>query len=178
MGYVPLSHAQAIRTGRARSLGLVLRVDSHDAYRAFLTNFLDGVSRAVSAEDWSLTVATADSDDNEQATLSRLVSECKADGFILARTKVNDPRVGWLSGDQVPFILYGRPTGKRRDPWFDIRGDAAMTRAVEHHLPVSVTVASPSSTAITGFTYAHVRRAGFEAGMKAAGADSGDRTPV
>lgn len=165
MGYVPLSHAQAIRTGRVRSLGLVLRVDSHDSHRAFLTNFLDGVSRAVSAEDWTLTVATADSDANEHTTLSRLVFECKADGFILPRTKINDPRVGWLQDEQVPFILYGRPTGSSEQPWFDISGDAAMSEAVTHLAKLG----HRRIAFVNGdrrYTYAETRRAGFDAGAR------------
>jgi len=33
MGYRPLSHAQAIRTGRTKSLGLVIQMADHDAQR-------------------------------------------------------------------------------------------------------------------------------------------------
>lgn len=33
MGYTPLSHAQAIRTGQVRSLGLVLETSQHDGQR-------------------------------------------------------------------------------------------------------------------------------------------------
>ncbi|MEL7416496.1 MAG: LacI family DNA-binding transcriptional regulator, partial [Pseudomonadota bacterium] len=89
LGYRPLAQAQAIRTGRARALGLVLQIDEHDGHRPFLTDFLAGVSEAASAAMWSLTVSTARSTEDTQDTLGRLVEERKADGFILPRTYID-----------------------------------------------------------------------------------------
>jgi len=43
MNYQPLSHAQAIKTGRTRSLGFVLQLADHDAQRPFLAEFLAGL---------------------------------------------------------------------------------------------------------------------------------------
>ena len=40
MNYRPLAHAQAIRTGRTRSIGLVLQADVYDGQRPFLADFL------------------------------------------------------------------------------------------------------------------------------------------
>ena len=45
MGYRPLTHAQAIRTGRTRSLGLVLQIDGEDSARPFLAEFIAGLTR-------------------------------------------------------------------------------------------------------------------------------------
>ena len=59
MGYAPMAHAQAIRTGRVRALGIVLQVGEHDAQRPFLAEFLAGLTTAASAENWTLTLATA-----------------------------------------------------------------------------------------------------------------------
>ncbi len=130
MGYQPLAQAQAIRTGLARSLGLVLNAGPGNTHKPFLTDFLDGISRAVSKENWSLTVATAMDEADEVATMARLVNERKVDGFILPRTKVVDPRIDLLRERHVPFVLYGR-TGDPTDcAWFDIAGEAAIRDAV------------------------------------------------
>lgn len=166
MGYVPLSHAQAIRTGRTRSLGLVWRVDSHDGHRAFLSEFLDGVSRAVSERDWSLTVSTADSDVSERATLRRLLRERKADGFILPRTMAQDPRVEWLRKEEAPFVLYGRIAGGRGCSWFDFLGENAMRDSVLHlhalgHRRIAFVNSDPR------YNYALLRKEGFLEGLSA-----------
>lgn len=171
MGYVPLSHAQAIRTGRARSLGLVWRVDSHDGHRAFLSDFLDGVSRAVSAEDWSLTVSTADSDPAERTTIRRLLQERKVDGFILPRTLADDPRVEWLRNEEAPFILYGRVASERNCSWFDFRGEDAMRKAVARLAELG----HERIGFVNGdlrFNYAMLRRDGYFRGLADAGIDA------
>ncbi|MEM8869153.1 MAG: substrate-binding domain-containing protein [Pseudomonadota bacterium] len=130
MGYRPLAHAQAIRTGRVRSIGLVLQVNEHDAHGPFLTEFLAGVTRAASAENWTLAVSTADSDRDMIETIERLVNERKADGFILPRTRSDDPRVTYLREHGVPFILFGRTRVPAGCAWFDILGEHAMRDAV------------------------------------------------
>ncbi len=130
LGYRPLAPAQAIRTGRTRSIGLVLSIDADDAQKPFLTDFLDGVSRAASAEHWTLTVATAASESDVLDTILRLIDERKADGFILPRTRVRDPRVDLCRRHAVPFVLYGRVADDRGCAWYDIRGEAAIRDAV------------------------------------------------
>jgi hypothetical protein len=62
MNYQPLSHAQAIKTGQTRSLGLVLQLSDHDAQRPFLAEFLAGLSAGASQKGYTLTVASADND--------------------------------------------------------------------------------------------------------------------
>jgi hypothetical protein len=130
MGYRPMAQAQAIRTGRARSLGLVLNAGRSDAHKPFLTDFLDGISRAASEESWTLTVATAEDETDEVATMARLVDERKVDGFILPRTKTRDARIALLRAREVPFILYGRTLDDTGCAWFDIDGEGAIRAAV------------------------------------------------
>ncbi len=130
LGYKPLSHAQAIRTGRARSLGLVLQVGEPDAQRPFLADFLAGITTTASSESWTLTVATSASETEQLAMIARLVRERKADGFILPRTKIDDPRVSLLREAGVPFVLWGRVRDPEGCAWFDILGEDAMAEAV------------------------------------------------
>lgn len=130
MGYRPLSLAQAIRTGRARSLGLVLQSDVHDAHRPFLAEFLAGMTQSASAQNWTLTVATAHGDDEMRDTFDRLLDERKADGFVLPRTLKSDPRIHHLLETNVPFILYGRTADETGCAWFDIRSEDATRSAV------------------------------------------------
>lgn len=168
MGYRPLAQAQAIRTGRARSLGLVLNTGNADLHRPFLTDFLDGISRAASEETWTLTVATATGLDDEVASMTRLIDDRKADGFILPRAMWSDPRVALCRARGVPFILYGR-TGDPTDcAWFDISGERSVEQAVARlagfgHRRIGFLNGSRD------YTYAHLRYDGFLKGMAAAG---------
>lgn len=168
MGYNPLPQAQAIRTGRTRSLGLVLQFSDHDRQSPFLAGFLSGISHAASQENWTLTVATSESGDGTLEIMNRLLSERKADGFILPRSLVNDRRVALLLERDVPFVLYGRPIDPEGCAWFDILGEVAMCEAVTRlaelgHERIGFVNGG------TRFTYSNLRRSGFEKGMAEAG---------
>ncbi len=168
MGYSPLAHAQAIRTGRVRAAGLVLQLEQHDAQKPFLADFLKGITQGASAEGWTLTVATADSEAEGLETYRRLIDERKADGFILPRTRLVDPRIALLREANVPFVLFGRTGNPEGCAWFDISSEDAMREAV-------LRLAGAGHRRIgfvggdTAFTYAHLRATGFETGLTEAG---------
>jgi LacI family transcriptional regulator len=168
MGYRPLSHAQAIRTGRTRSLGLVLQSDVHDGMRPFLAEFLSGLTQEASREGWTLTVSTAPSEAELAGVLRRLVEEHKADGFVLPRTMIEDPRVALLRALGVPFVLFGRTGDGRGCSWYDILGEEAMREAV-------LRLASFGHRRIAfvnggnRYNYSVLREAGYRAGLREAG---------
>lgn len=168
MNYHPLSHAQAIKTGRTRSLGLVLQLSDHDAQRPFLAEFLAGLSAGASSESWTMTVAAADSHDDMIKTFQTLLRDGKADGFILPRAMVDDPRVALLREADVPFVLFGRQENADGCAWFDILGEDAMQDAVRH----LVDLGHKRIGFINGgmkYVYAPLRQSGFIKGMEEAG---------
>ncbi|MBM2576294.1 LacI family DNA-binding transcriptional regulator [Jannaschia sp. Os4] len=167
LGYRPLGSAQAIRTGRCRALGLVIETGTHDAYRPFLAEFLAGLSDGAAAEGWTLTVASAPEGD-AVATYERLLSDRKADGFVLPRTRVTDPRVATLRAADVPFVLFGRHGDPDGCAWFDIDMEAAMRGSV-----LRLAARGHGRIAFVGGSRAHtyeaLREAGYRAGMAEAG---------
>ena len=168
LGYQPLSHAQAIKTGRARALGLVIQLSEHDAHRPFLADFLAGISFVASDQSWTLTVATADSDATTLATMRRLIDERKVDGFILPRTLVDDPRSALLREQDVPFVMFGRTRDTAGCAWYDIRSEDAMTDAV-HRL---ATLGHRRIAFVNGgmqYQYSRLRLDGFRRGLARAG---------
>lgn len=168
LGYRPLSHAQAIRTGRTRSIGLVLQTWLPDAHRPFLAEFLGGLTQQASTEGWTLTVATASSDDDVLATLDRLIEERKADGFVLPRTLALDPRVDLLRREEVPFVLFGRVANSEGCAWFDMLGEDAIRDAVLRlhglgHQRIGFVNAEPA------YNFARLREQGYRTGLRRAG---------
>ena len=167
MGYRPLSHAQAIRTGRTRSLGLVLQIDSEDSARPFLADFIAGVTQAASDENWTVTIAAEPTVERVREALARLVEERKADGFILPRTLTHDPRVELLRAQTVPFVMFGRTAHADGCAWYDIKGEDAMRAATTRlaalghrriaHIPGGVE-----------YFYSHLRVDGYKEGLAAA----------
>ncbi|AJE48885.1 LacI family transcriptional regulator [Celeribacter indicus] len=170
MGYRPLSHAQAIRTGRSQSLALVIHLAEPDAYRPFLAEFLAGLTQAASAEGWTITIATADTEADSLRLMRDLVQERKADGFILPRVHRDDPRIAALAALDTPFICYGRPKDAERMSFFDIDSEAAMSEAVGKlaalgHRRIGYIGSAQS------YAFSHHRHAGYRAGLALAGMD-------
>ncbi len=168
LGYRPLSHAQAIRTGRVRALGLVIQIGDHDSQRPFLADFLAGISAAASAEGWTLTVATADSEAHALRTMGQLIEDRKADGFILPRTLSQDARVALLRARSVPFVMFGRTADPEGCAWFDILGEDAMRDAVLHlarlgHRRIAFVNGGAR------YNFSRLRLQGYCAGLAAAG---------
>ncbi|MCF4098312.1 LacI family DNA-binding transcriptional regulator [Maritalea mediterranea] len=165
MNYRPLSHAQAIKTGRVRSIGLVLQVSEHDGHRPFLADFLAGITEAAADHDWTLTLATATSASDAVRLLEKLSQERKADGFILPRTYIDDIRIDALRAAQVPFILYGRTANIADCAWYDIAGEVAMEQAVAtlHKLGHSRIGFIPGGE---GYNYTKLRRDGYINGLE------------
>ena len=173
LSYRPLSHAQAIKTGRTRSLGLVLQFSDHDAQRPFLAEFLAGLSSGAHAEGWTLTVASSDSHEDMIETFRSLLRDGKADGFILPRAMRDDPRVKLLRDADVPFVLFGRQDSEDGCAWFDILGEEAMRDAVAH----LVSLGHRRIGFINGgtqYAYAALREDGFRQGMREAGLNVDD----
>lgn len=167
-GYRPLSHAQAIRTGRVQSLGLVLDVYEHDGHRPFVADFLAGVSAAAAQEEWTLTVTTAETGDDTARLLSKLYEARKVDGFILPRTYEHDDRIEALRQSGVPHVLFGRTSDTSNAAYFDIEGEAAMSEAVARlyelgHRDIGFVQGGE------GYTYTRLRYEGYRSGLRAAG---------
>ncbi|WP_371154723.1 LacI family DNA-binding transcriptional regulator [Jannaschia sp. 2305UL9-9] len=168
LGYRPMAQAQAIRTGRAKALGLVMQVSEHDGHSPFLTDFLAGVTTAAGSQGWTLTVATAPTGEGMRDVLHSLVEDRKADGFILQRTLRQDPRIEYLRDMQVPFVLYGRCEDLTGISYYDIRGGAAMRAGVRRlidmgHRDIAFV------TSGCEYNYTHLRTEGFLAAMAEAG---------
>ena len=168
MSYQPLSHAQAIKTGRTRSLGFVLQLSDHDAQRPFLAEFLAGLSAGAHSEGWTVTIAEADSHENLIDTFRALDKDGKADGFILPRAMRNDPRVTFLKEADIPFVLFGRQENAEGCAWFDVLGEEAMCAAVAHLAALGHRRIGYINGA-KKYNYATLREQGFKQGMAKAG---------
>ena len=168
MGYRPLSMAQSIKTGRSRTIGFIVQLAEYDAHRPFLAEFLAGMSETASADGWTLTVASSESDEDTLRKMDELTLARKADGFIVPRTKTRDERIAHLRRRKTPFVLFGR-TGTPEDcAWFDILGEDAMRDAVLHlarlgHRRIAFV------NGATVYNYSRLREEGFRSGMAAVG---------
>ncbi|MEJ8473655.1 LacI family DNA-binding transcriptional regulator [Roseibium algae] len=132
LGYYPSSTARSLKRGRQDTLGIVVPVGGGRGADPFLSEFIDGIARALDELDRDLLVTTANSAQHVLETHERLIARRKVDGFILTRTEVNDPRIDFLQLRRFPFVAHGRTSDPRSFAWLDVDNEATFINGVEH----------------------------------------------
>jgi LacI family transcriptional regulator len=167
IGYRPNASARSLKMGRANAMGLVLPSSAAQG-DAFLSELIAGVSAALARQDLDLVVTTTRSDEREINDIRRVADARKVDGFILPRTRWDDPRVDLLIEMNIPFVCHGRTSRAAEHAWLDIDGEAAFTEAMARlvsfgHKNIAL-INAPKT-----FTFARHRAAGYRKGLAAAG---------
>ena len=85
-----------------------------------LSKVLAGTRQALQAEGYLLQVVAIDTGKQELSEFERLVKAGDQDGFLLLRTRVNDPKVHRLLKLNVPFVCYGRTERATQFAWLDL----------------------------------------------------------
>ncbi|MEO9530907.1 LacI family DNA-binding transcriptional regulator [Roseibium sp.] len=132
LGYQPSANARNLKRGRQDTLGIVIPVGHGSGADPFLSEFIDGIARALDELGLDLLVTTAHSPGHMIETLQRLIARRKVDGFIVTRTEVDDPRIACLREHNFPFVAHGRTRDPSDFAWFDIDNVAAFAEGVRH----------------------------------------------
>lgn len=168
LGYRPSSYAQSLKTGSAKSVALIFSVTGDTVQAASLPELLDGISWRLGEDNWTLTVATASSDQTDLDLQLRLIEEKKVDGFIIPRTKYGDARITLMHEHDMPFVLYGRTDAPENAAWFDVETETAMKDAV-----IRLTGLGHTRIGYIGTDAAYymsgLREGGYKAGLSIAG---------
>jgi len=100
-----------------------------------LSKVLAGTRQALQAEGYLLQVVAIDTGKQELSEFERLVKAGDQDGFLLLRTRLNDPKVHRLLKLNVPFVCYGRTERATQFAWLDLDnyqvGHLSLTRLYE-----------------------------------------------
>lgn len=104
-----------------------------------LSKVLAGTRHTLQAAGYLLQVVAIDTGKQELSEFERLVKAGDQDGFLLLRTRVNDPKVHRLLKLNVPFVCYGRTERATQFAWLDLDnyqvGQLSLTHLYEqgHH---------------------------------------------
>jgi LacI family transcriptional regulator len=166
LGYQPSAIAQAIRSGSMRSVGLVLRTDGVHNHKPFLSSFLDGISRRLGKDGYTLTLATASTEDEMLKAHANLAATKSVDAFVLPRTMLCDKRAHLLNKLHIPFVMYGRTDGGDQYAWYDINQEGYFSSIVDQLIDLGhreFLYLGGDST----YYYEKVRRKGFLTAVEA-----------
>lgn len=132
MGYSPNYTAQHLQKKHSDTLGLILPTFGPRFSDPFFSEFIAGVGNTASLFDYDILVSTRAPGKSELETYKQNVQSRRVDGFILVRTRRQDPRIKYLRETGFPFVSFGRTEGPLDYPFVDEDSEYGMRLAVNH----------------------------------------------
>ncbi len=134
MGYTPNLLAQRLQKQRTDTLGFILPTFGPRFSDPFFSEFLAGIGNTAGEYGYDLLVSTQPPGEKELEAYRQKVMGRQVDGFVVVRTRCQDPRIQYLRKVQTPFVAFGRTEGDLDYPFVDEDGVAGMKMLVRHLL--------------------------------------------
>ena len=132
MGYTPSSFAQRLQKQKTDTIGLILPTYGPRFTDPFFSEFLAGVGNKAGSLGYDILVSTSPPGDKEMLNYRNKVQTRRVDGFIIVRTRRQDPRIEYLCQSEVPFVAFGRTQGPCYYPYVDEDSHFGMGLIVDH----------------------------------------------
>ncbi|HHB91288.1 MAG TPA: LacI family transcriptional regulator [Anaerolineae bacterium] len=132
MGYMPNLLAQRLQKQRTDTLGFILPTYGPRFSDPFFSEFLAGIGNTAGEHGYDLLVSTQPPGEKELEVYRKKVMGRQVDGFIVVRTRCQDPRIDYLREVGAPFVAFGRTEGNLDYPFVDEDGAAGMKKLVAH----------------------------------------------
>lgn len=164
MGYTPNIMAQRLQKQRTDTIGFILPTFGPRFSDPFFSEFLAGIGNRAAKLGYDLLVSTLPPGEEELITYRRKVHSYLVDGFIIVRTRRNDPRIKYLCDEAFPFVAFGRTENGCDYPYVDEDSEFGM-RQLAHHLAdlghKRIAFIAPPDELM----FAHFRLKGFRQGL-------------
>jgi LacI family transcriptional regulator len=127
VGYRPNRAGVRLRTGKSNVITVVL--NPQDGGSGFFANMIFGISDALANTAYHL-VVTPYSLSDPMAPIRYIVETNSADGVIISRTQADDPRVRYMTENNMPFATHGRTDMDVEHCYFDFDNEGFAFEAV------------------------------------------------
>ena len=167
-GYRPNAAARRLRRGQTEAVTMVLPTAYGRFDEPLYIDLLAEMGPHFVRAGYDLTLLAAPPGDEEIKTYRRIVEGRRADGIIVVRARRDDARIRYLLTTNMPFVVMGRSDVAGDYSLLDGDGVKAFSLATERLVRLGhrriVHLSAPSA-----FTFATLRRNGYEQAMNAAG---------
>ncbi|HEF5869840.1 TPA: substrate-binding domain-containing protein [Burkholderia cenocepacia] len=170
MGYVADPTARRLATGRADMVGIVYPFGAGDLGDPRFGEVVAGITERLAERNLDFIIASA-RPNAELDTYRRIVDGKLVDGLIVARTRVDDPRLAYLQASGFPYVAYGRTQAAGPYAWFDFDNEAGARDAVRRLIGFGHRRIAMISAPLA-LNFAAQRRAGFLSALREAGIDA------
>jgi LacI family transcriptional regulator len=172
LGYKPHPGARRLKSGKSGAIGVVLPSISQGGQfiDAMYASLLGGMAMVLEAEGYTL-MATSHgpcTDEQELGLYENFIRGGWFEAFVIVRTRLDDPRVALVQAQKVPFVTYGRCQNADSFAWVDTDNEQAFYLGAQRQLAFGhrdvALINGPSD-----YTFAQLRRAGYERALEEAG---------
>lgn len=134
LGYRPNISARNLRTQSSNLIGYAWRQTVGNVQRPILDQFVYNAAFMVEAQGYHLLTFLVDGNDDklDVRPYRELYAQRQVEGFILADTNYNDPRIAYLMEQNVPFASFGRANEAWDFCWVDVDGRYGIRLVVDH----------------------------------------------
>jgi LacI family transcriptional regulator len=168
LGYVPDAAAQALASGRSKTIGLLLARHPHMiAADMFLTQVLEVLVREVNQHGMRLLLQVVEDFENRESYLKPVRSN-SIDGILYSGPRIEDQALLSLVEHGVPTVLMGTLPGSSFYS-VDVDNRAAARRATAHLIEQGHTRLACLTNARLSYSAAVDRLQGFKDALDAAG---------
>ncbi len=115
LNYLPNLSARRLQDPGVRTgtIGLVLPSETLRFSDPFFGDLLSSMVAEAGRHGLQLQLSTPPIETDLVAPYDTAIRQSRVDGFVLVRTLVDDPRIGFLVERDFPFVSFGRPTAKQ-----------------------------------------------------------------
>ncbi len=131
MGYRPNAMARALKGGTTNRVAVLLSPPQQRFASPIFLELLSTLDQRLRGTGRSLAVFAAQERSEEPEIVRAIVEDRLADGIVLGRTRLEDPRVAYLMETGFPFVTFGRTEWEQDHSWIEIDYAHAGELAVE-----------------------------------------------
>ncbi|OED35254.1 LacI family transcriptional regulator [Chromatiales bacterium (ex Bugula neritina AB1)] len=129
--YRPNARASGLATGRTKTIGHIIPMNSTEVFNPIFGEFIAGASQAYSKRGYELSLTMA-KEDSEEVIYREIASKGSVDGVIVHAPRVKDPRITLLQQLRLPFVIHGRDFSNQSEySWIDMNNRRAFYRATK-----------------------------------------------
>ena len=131
-GYQPHAAARSLVTRSTHIVGVIIPEAVTTLFTdPFFPRLLCGITQTCNSEGYHLLLSLFNGPAGPEEMYRRVIGGGHLDGVVVASTRFEDPLIGRLLDDDVPFVMVGRYPGERVR-YVDVDNVAAARIAVDH----------------------------------------------
>lgn len=131
LGYRPNISARNLRTQSSNLIGYGWKPTADTTPHPILNQFLYSVIDAFERAGYHVLTFLVEND-TDTLIYRQLYSQRQVEGFILADTNYDDPRIAFFLENNIPFASFGQANDDWDFCWVDVDGQMGMQRVIQH----------------------------------------------